>query len=161
MGSIAPDSPDAVAHQLLADTLAAYPETTLVTGAPLHNPGLLLARHPSATIKRWVGQGGFAGENIVPPADRLAKFAGKITCPTFNFGGAPTAARPMLDSPRVLKRDLVSKNVCHGVIYDLELHRCVEPFRHATPGLQLLYSGMNLYLKKHPAGNFTILLLPA
>lgn len=43
-------------------------------------------------IERWVAQGGFAGDNIVPPQYRLKKFDGKIFCPTFNFGGDSRAA---------------------------------------------------------------------
>ena len=27
-------------------------------------------------LKRWVAQGGFAGDSVVPPEHRLAKFAG-------------------------------------------------------------------------------------
>jgi hypothetical protein len=47
-------------------------------------------------IERWVAQGGFAGDNIVPPEYRLKKFEGKIYCPTFNFGGDSKAATEVI-----------------------------------------------------------------
>jgi inosine-uridine nucleoside N-ribohydrolase len=151
-GAIPPTQPDAIAHELLADRFKAYPDTVLITGAPLQNLGLLLAYHPSVTIRRWVGQGGFAGDNVVPSENRLPKFDGRITCPTFNFNGATKAAQAMLTSERVLSRDIVSKNVCHGIIYDRTFHNQMLPFREKTPGLRMMVAGMELYLKKHPTG---------
>src|SRR5262249_24015384 len=146
LGEPTPAEPDAIAHELLAATLTAHPDAVLLTGAPLHNGRLLLANHPSVCLKRWVGQGGFAGDSVVPPEHRLPKFAGRETCPTYNFGGDPKGALALLSSDRVMQRDLVSKNVCHGVVYDQELHTRLAPFRDATPGLALLHAGMACYL---------------
>ncbi len=152
LGILPPAEPDAIAHELLAETLTAYPDAVLLTGAPLQNLGLLLEKHPSITIRRWVGQGGFAGDNVVPPGDRLPKFEGRITCPTFNFNGSPKAAQAMLTSNQVLHRDLVSKNVCHGVVCDRTFHQRLQPFHKATPGLQLIFAGMERYLQTNPMG---------
>ncbi len=150
LGSVPPAEPDGIAHELLAATLTTYPDAVLLTGGPLQNAGLLLEQHPSVSIRRWVGQGGFAGDNIVPAAYRLPKFEGRVTCPTFNFNGSPKAAQAMLTSKQVLSRDLVSKNVCHGVVYDRAFHQRLQPFRDATPGLQLIFAGMEFYLQRHP-----------
>ncbi|MBE9127261.1 hypothetical protein IQ258_14140 [Coleofasciculus sp. LEGE 07081] len=49
MGTLPLAEPDAITHELLADTLTAYP----ITGAPLKNAQLLLEYHPSITIQRW------------------------------------------------------------------------------------------------------------
>lgn len=152
LGELAPVDPDELGHVVLADALAHYPEATLLTGAPLHNLGQLLAHHPEVTIQRWVGQGGFAGDNVVPPEHRLAKFNGRKTCPTYNFCGCPNAALAMLSSPRVLQRDLVSKNVCHGVVYDRQMHERTLGVRHASAGLELMCAGMEHYLRKHRGG---------
>ncbi|KAF3890291.1 MULTISPECIES: nucleoside hydrolase [Nostocales] len=152
LGIIPPKEPDDFAHNLIATTINLYPDVVLLTGAPLHNLRLLLKNFPLITIKRWVGQGGFAGDSIVPPQLRLPKFNGLETCLTFNFNGDPKAALALLSSARVMTRDIVSKNVCHGVIYHQEFHERMKPFRNNSIGLNLIYNGMELYLKRRPEG---------
>lgn len=104
-------------------------ETTLVTGAPLKNLGEFLHQtgtrlyDRTPTLGRLFIQGGFAGEGVVPPERQLEKFRGKVTCPTFNLNGDPQSALDVL-AHRHYFSDLrfVSKNVCHGVVYDKDLH---------------------------------------
>ncbi len=120
----------------------------LLTGAPLKNLEPLL----DLAICRWVAQGGFAGDSVVPPEHRLAKFAGRETCPTFNFGGAPRVAEAMLASPAIKEKILVGKNVCHGVAWDQAFHERVKALPKRTAGLDLVLRGMELYLEKHPEG---------
>jgi len=145
-------SPDAVAHELMAQVFTTFPECVLLTGAPLHNARLLLNNHPEVIIKRWVAQGGFAGDNIVPAVHRLSKFDGLTTCLSYNFCGDARPALAMLSSERVMQRDLVSKNICHGVVYDAAMHERMRAFRSATPGLRVIYSGMEWYLQRNRAG---------
>jgi pyrimidine-specific ribonucleoside hydrolase len=118
---------------------------TLLTGGPLKNLAGLPRFH------RWVAQGGFAGDSVVPPEHRLAKFDGRETCPTFNFGGAPKVAEAMLalDMP---ERVLVGKNVCHGVAWDRAFHERVKALPKRTPGMDLVVAGMELYLSQNPEG---------
>lgn len=133
---------------LAADVLRTSAEAgaTLLTGGPLKN----LAGLPA--FPRWVAQGGFAGDSVVPPEHRLPKFEGKETCPTFNFNGAPKVALAMLDSAAIGERLLVSKNVCHGVVWDAQFHAAVSALAKRTAGLDLVLEGMALYLKKNPDG---------
>jgi pyrimidine-specific ribonucleoside hydrolase len=152
LGEVAPCEPDDLGHEILAQVIRQYPDTTVVTGAPLSNLHALLENHPTITIHRWVAQGGFAGDSVVLPEHRLAKFAGSETCATYNFNSDPKAALFLLGSPRIVKRDLVSKNVCHGVVYDKALHQRLAPVKDKTPGLHLIYHGMELYLAKNPEG---------
>jgi pyrimidine-specific ribonucleoside hydrolase len=119
---------------------------TLLTGAPLKN----LEGVPR--FPRWVAQGGFAGDSVVPPEYRLPKFEGRETCPTFNFGGAPKVAEAMLASPHIGEKLLVSKNVCHGVAWDRTFHERVKALPKRTSGLDLVLRGMELYLDKNPEG---------
>jgi inosine-uridine nucleoside N-ribohydrolase len=119
---------------------------TLLTGAPLKN----LEGVPR--FPRWVAQGGFAGDSVVPPEHRLAKFVGKETCATFNFGGAPKVAEAMLASPHIGEKLLVGKNVCHGVAWDRDFHERVRGLSKRTAGLDLVFQGMERYLEEHPAG---------
>ncbi|WP_018653313.1 nucleoside hydrolase [Actinomadura flavalba] len=148
-GRAAPDGP---AARVLADAVTGHPELTLLTGAALHNLRALLEGHPGVRLARWVAQGGFAGDNVVPPEDRLPKFAGRLTCPTFNFNGERTAARLALATGRITRRELVSKNVTHGVRYDRALHERLRPVRDRNPGLALLHEGMEVYLRKRRDG---------
>lgn len=139
---------------LLLRTLTA--ETTLVTGAPLKNLGAALRKLDAEprpfTLGRLVIQGGFAGEGVVPPEKQLEKFRGRVTCPTFNLGGDPKSAVLALAHPAIASRRLVSKNVCHGVVYDPALHARVTAVKDRSPALALIWRGMERYLGKHPGG---------
>ncbi|TMQ25659.1 MAG: nucleoside hydrolase [Deltaproteobacteria bacterium] len=131
-------------------------DITLLTGAPPGNLGAALAlagRHGgSLPLGRWVAQGGFAGEGVVPPDRQLAKFRGRTTCPTFNFNGAPRAVEVALATPSIRVRRLVSKNVCHGVIYDHAMHARFTAARDRRRSIELVHRGMDTYLAKRPRG---------
>ncbi len=137
------------------------PGTVLVTGAPLKNMGRLLAQvGPEWRGGRMVAQGGFAGEGVVPPEQQLAKFRGLRTCPSFNLNGDPKAVLSLLDQRERLE-DLrfVSKNVCHGVIYDDAMHARLTRrlgLPAASPAhaqaLDRMHRSMSHYLRKNPGG---------
>jgi pyrimidine-specific ribonucleoside hydrolase len=82
----------------------------------------------------------------------LKKFEGRETCPTFNFGGAPTTALAMLASKHIGQKLLVSKNVCHGLAWDRAFHERVKALPRRTAGLDLVLAGMGRYLDKNPGG---------
>lgn len=95
---------------------------TLVTGAALTNLGAAL-QHDGFRLGRWVAQGGFAGEGVVPSHLQMPKFKGKTSCATWNFGGNLPAATAALASPCIGRRVCVSKNVCHRTGYDAQWQR--------------------------------------
>jgi len=157
LGKIVPTQADSPAHALLAETLRAFPDCMLLTGAPLHNLRLLLRLHPEVQIGRWVAQGGFAGDDLVDPADRLAKFAGRSACESYNFGHDPKGTLAALGSRQIAERRLVGKNVTHGVAWDAALHaRLAHAISTgqtpALPGLALAHAAMTLYLTQQPEG---------
>src|SRR5918999_2413859 len=152
LGAVPDGPPDAPADELLASVLTRYPKSVLLTGAPVHNLRLLLTAHPNIRLRRWVAQGGFAGDHLVRPEHRLARFAGRRTFRTFNFDGDPAGALLALESDRIEHRDLVSKNVTYGVVYDAEFHRRMRPHRDGTAGLSLIYQAMELYLRSRRRG---------
>jgi inosine-uridine nucleoside N-ribohydrolase len=151
--------PDDLGPAVLARHLGE--QTTLVTGAALKNLGRLLsADSPPERLGRLYVQGGFAGEGVVPPERQLAKFRGLTTCPSFNLNGDPKAVFRVLEH-RAAFSDLrfVSKNVCHGVIYDSALHeRAQQALAAMAPGSRQHQSwswvvrGMGHYLSKNPGG---------
>jgi inosine-uridine nucleoside N-ribohydrolase len=152
LGDIRAAEPDTFACELLAEYLTRYPEALLITGAPLHNLRLLLSKYPQIRISKWFGQGGFAGDSIVHPEDRLQKFEGLETCLSFNFNGDPKGAKLALKSEQILEKFLVSKNVCHGIIYDISFHEKMRDFKDSAIGLEMIFKGMGLYLGKNPDG---------
>ena len=151
LGDVAPADPDGTTDEVLLGFLATDEDgpIALVTGAAVTNPASALAKADNA-FDVWMAQGGFAGDNVVPPEDRLPKFAGKLVCPTFNFNGDPKAAHAMLDNPLIPLKRLVSKNVCHGVFHDREAQDRLQ--RGAHPGLDLLIEGMEVYFERKPQG---------
>jgi len=64
--SDAKPSSDGWGHEVLAKTLAEFPNCVLMTGGPLGNLFDLLKDHPQVNINTVFIQGGFAGDNIVP-----------------------------------------------------------------------------------------------
>jgi hypothetical protein len=125
--------------------------TTLLTGAPPKNLGAAIERG-GLTLGRWVAQGGFAGEGVVPPERQLAKFRGMRICQTYNFNGAPKAVFAALAESGIRSRYFVSKNVCHGVVYDKAMHAAVGAVKDDSLALRLIWKGMKAYLRRHPKG---------
>lgn len=148
-GPVPPSRDAAPGPQLLRDLCDE--RTTLLTGAPLRNLGAAL-RAGGLRLGRLVAQGGFAGEGVVPTEQQLAKFRGRVTCPSFNLNGDPAAVLLTLHAPEIGARRFVSKNVCHGVAYDAALHQRVAERKGQSRSLALIHQGMEHYLRKHPQG---------
>lgn len=152
LGHVAAAEPDDLAHALLAATLRDNPDGTLLTGAPLQNLRLLLRHHPESRLQRWVAQGGFAGDNLVAEPDRLARFAGRTRCESYNFGHDAKGALAALNSRQIAERRLVGKNVTHGVAWDAALQQTLASQTSASPGLALAHAAMAIYLARQPMG---------
>ena len=154
-GPIPPSTDARPGWQVLRDHLD---DAELVTGAPNKNLGGLLRSVERPPKIRWTAQGGFAGEGVVPPEKQLPKFKGKRAVQTYNLNGDPSSVELALASDAFAWRRFVSKNVCHGVIYDITLHAQVAsrlaelsagPHRRS---LELIHGAMDKYLRKRPAG---------
>lgn len=126
-------------------------ETILITGAPLKNLGWALDES-DFKLKRLVAQGGFAGEGVIPTYKQLPKFKGKITCPTFNLNGDIKGATKALESDKIGERYFVSKNICHSVVYDRNMHEVLTPIKDKSLSLQMIHKGMDAYLQKKKGG---------
>jgi pyrimidine-specific ribonucleoside hydrolase len=88
----------------------------------------------------------------VPPEKQLEKFKGRYTCPTLNLNGDISSAFKALESAQIAKRFFVSKNVCHGVVYDEAIHQEVAAVKDKSLSLQLIYKGMDFSLIKNKEG---------
>ncbi|MFO0594828.1 MAG: nucleoside hydrolase [Myxococcaceae bacterium] len=142
-----PASRDAEPAGPLLRELCARAGMTLVTGAALKNLGAAL-KLDGFSLDRLVVQGGFAGDGVVPVEKQLEKFRGRVTCPTFNLNGDPKSALAAIASKAITKKRFVSKNVCHGVVYDEAMHERFGPLRTKSRSLELIYKGMSHYLRK-------------
>jgi pyrimidine-specific ribonucleoside hydrolase len=152
LGEIPPSDEDDTGANVLGHS---WEETNykIVTGAALTNVGNFLSNVPVVpSIEEIVVQGGFAGDSVVPEEYRLDKFKGKETCPTFNLNGNIEAAKQVIASNVFRTKRFVSKNVCHGIVYDYEMHERIKPYRHNNAGLELIVEGMEKYLKKKSSG---------
>ena len=122
-------------------------KTVLITGAALKNVGRAMQNN-ALTVRKLVAQGGFAGEGVVPRYLQMEKFKGKTTCPTFNLNGDRKSALAVLEYPGIPRRYFVSKNVCHRVLYDTDLHEQIRVVRKKSTALNMIYLGMDVYLQK-------------
>lgn len=129
-------------------------ETTIITGGPLKNLGSAIIKYPNLEVGRLVAQGGFAGEGVVPDHLQLEKFRCMRTCATYNLNGDPQAGLRVLSFEGIKIKRFVSKNVCHGVYYDRELHNQLGSLKMSgiPEHLKMIYFGMDKYLEKHPKG---------
>lgn len=129
---------------LVSRLVRAHPDTTYLVGSPPKTLAQAFRMDSELRIWRWIQQGGFAGDNLVAEEDRLEKFKGRTTCPSFNVGGAWKQTLELCDlgNERLSLKRFVSKNVCHGVIWDAELQtrlkqHLVAPFVGPTKYAQI------------------------
>lgn len=125
-------------------------EITVVVGSAPKNIGSAFRRYPEIKLARWIQQGGFAGDNLV--ANPLEKFKGRITCPSFNPGGAPKETIELLASSRIARRLFVSKNVCHGVVWTPAMQAELKSRMTGRVGLQTMVGALDKYLAAKGVG---------
>jgi len=151
LGKIAgEDNGDGTPVDILKSIYDSNPDTIQITGAPLHNIYEFIMS--GGNIKTWMAQGGFVGSNIIPEDKQLEKFKGMVTCPTFNLGGNKKASIYLVNCKEIESKFFVSKNICHGMIYDNEMHEIIKPFRYNNAGINMIYEGMTKYLNKKSEG---------
>jgi len=152
LGPVPDAEADGPAHAILASAFAAEPSTVLLCGAPLHNVRALTREHPDVRVARLVVQGGFAGDDLVPPERRLAKFEGRTLSESHNLGANKKAAQSVLADPAFARKELVSKNVTHGVLWDPAFHQAIAAVPTLRPGVRLMHEAMEVYLREVPDG---------
>ena len=139
-------------EDVIRDTLRMYPDSELFICGAIKNIGSYLIKYEDTYIDKAVMQGGFIGYDThginVP---KLEKFIGKETVPTFNLNGYVKGAKAYLNA-RIKERWFISKNVCHTIIYDTEVHKRIMAVPARNRAAELFREGMTRYLKKHPSG---------
>lgn len=140
--------------------------TVLITGAALTNIRTAIRKSQEQntlfTVKNIVVQGGFAGEGVVPPELQMDKFKSLVTCPTHNLMGDRKATHLVLEHKGFRLRQFVSKNVCHRVVYDKQMHDQIAEVKASSLSLSKIWQGMEVYLKNiNPSGKMLHDLLAA
>jgi|GEM_PF-2894988 len=139
---------DDLGYRIINYMIERIPDLRILTGAHLKN---FVNLDPTLHFSRWIAQGGFAGSNVVPEEWQLPQFRNKETCASSNFCDF-RQARKLLENKNIKEKYIVSKNVTHDIVYDLQFQERIRPFKDTCVGLNLIYSGMDLYLKKKPLG---------
>ena len=103
--------------------------TILICGGPLSNVRKAIETG-KFKLGRLVVQGGFAGDNIVPPKKRINRFNGLLTSTAFNLDSDVESALVVLQDKTIEEKYFVSKNVCHRVHYTRDTHKELEPIKN-------------------------------
>lgn len=117
---------------------------TLFTIGPPKAYGKLMIEYPNTQFKELVSQGGFAGTGVVPENKILEKFRGMTMCATCNFNGGKEYTIALLNS-NIPKKFCISKNICHGYIYDENIDKVIN--KSAKDIMHRLY-GDNIFTKQ-------------
>jgi pyrimidine-specific ribonucleoside hydrolase len=120
--------------------------TILVCGGPLSNVSKAI-QTGKFRLGRLVIQGGFAGDNIVPPEKRINKLNGLLTSTAFNLDSDVKSALVVLQDRTIEEKLFVSKNVCRRVHYTRDTHKQLEPIKDKSLSLKEIYRVMSIYLR--------------
>lgn len=144
---------DCRGHEAITEAIKVYPDCQLFCCGPLENVGAYIELH-GCPFKQATIQGGFVGYEVHGlSCQRLEKFEGKTTVPTFNLNGDVKSALLVLQQPDLL-RQFVSKNVCHTILYDRVVHKRVVESNRPGIAAKLFRSFMDSYLQSHPCKAF-------
>jgi len=146
---------DDLGVKVIADTFFKYPDSELfIIGAP-KNVGKFVKEYPSAEIGQVTFQGGFMGYQFHDyPCEKLPHFVGKTTYPSYNPNGAKEDTQRIIDFKGIKNLRFVSKNVCHTIVYNREIHSKVRSVPPKNQADVLFIKGMDLYLQKHKEKKF-------
>ncbi|UJR34573.1 hypothetical protein I4U23_027349 [Adineta vaga] len=122
--------------------------TIIICGGPLSNIRKAI-ESGKLQVGRLVIQGGFAGDNIIPPKKRIKRFNGQITSSAFNLDCDVESALIVLKDKTIREKFFVSKNVCHRVHYTRDTHKELELIKNKSFSLQEIHRVMNIYLRRN------------
>jgi pyrimidine-specific ribonucleoside hydrolase len=147
--------PDNIKHDgfggdIAADILKKDPCDLLIIG-PAKSIGAFYRDNPDFELDKATMQGGFVGYHLYAPQKRLEKFEGKTWVPTFNLNGDRKGGLRFIDA-KIKRRQFVSKNICHTVLYTGDTYKRMEAPRDRAS--ELFMEAMGIYLSKHPDKKF-------
>jgi inosine-uridine nucleoside N-ribohydrolase len=140
--------PDGPGAEVIAATVARYPDCEFLVIGPCTCTARYLSRPDARVPRRLTMQGGFLGYHLHEPTVRLPEFEGRTWMPTFNLNGDRKGAEVLLRAP-IAERRFVGKNVCHTLKYDRAFHATMPPAPPGNPAAVLFALAMGMYLRAH------------
>lgn len=114
----------------------------VLTGAPLTNIKEVIEKLPHITIPHMTTQGGYIG-SLVAMEKQLAKFRGRPSFRTYNLGNDIEAFNIVNNSSQIKDLTYVTKDLCHGFVYNKKIHQEIQFASH--PIGQLLQKCLEQY----------------
>lgn len=150
---------DGYGYKVIQDALSTYPDSEIfIIGAPKNFSRFLNvcgSAMQHSHIKQVTFQGGFMAYDAHSyPCKRLEKFEGKATCPSYNPNGDIKGTQTIIESQYIDHIRFVSKNVCHTIVYNREIHDMVKLVDTKNRADEMFIEGMSLYLSKHKEKKF-------
>ncbi len=143
-----PELPDGEGASITNQIYNKFPDTTYIVGSAPYNLRAALELNPFLKIPLWIQQGGFCGSNIVE--NPLPKFKNMLECQSANVNDK-VLVNYLLQSQRITKKVFVSKNICHGFIYDNEMHNILSSIKRNV-ALDIMFKSMGVYLEGRHEG---------
>jgi pyrimidine-specific ribonucleoside hydrolase len=146
-------------YKVIQNVYGKYPDSEFfVIGAP-KNVSTFIGHYGSALshmkIKQMTFQGGFLSYHVHQyPCERLPKFEGKMTFPSYNPNGDIKGTEAIVACPNIEHIRFVSKNVTHTLIYDKSMHDLMKLAPIKNRADEMFIEGMNIYLHKHSEKKF-------
>jgi inosine-uridine nucleoside N-ribohydrolase len=149
-------TPDGMGADIIQSVFLAHPDCELFICGPLNSVGGFLRNNPNVKINKATMQGGYVSyedleKNGVFPTRKIEKFISNSTVPTFNLNGDVKSGELFLAAD-IADRRFVSKNVCHTIVYDAEIHKRIMGVQPKTKAGSLFRLGMGKYLDRHHEG---------
>lgn len=99
------------------------PDTHVLTGAPLTNLKMVLEQLPECQINNMTTQGGYLGYLV---QETLPKFQKVQSIRTYNLSNDTAAFDAVNKSNKIHNLTFVTKDLCHGFMYDATIHEQVN-----------------------------------
>ena len=138
-------------YQVYQKLLNEDPNLQILTIGPVKNFNEFYKKNKDITFSKITIQGGFVPYTIYKPKIQLDKFENKKYIQTFNLNGCIEGATNILKCNAIEKR-IVSKNICHTVVYNEDVHQQIMNVKPKNRAGELLREGMSIYLNRHPKG---------
>lgn len=149
--------PDGIGGEIIAEAVEKSDLPNLFAIGPVTNVAAFLKTASNKIFKHATMQGGFCSYDIQCPTkcEKLIKFNGMMTCPTFNLNGDKKAGQIFIDDTR-FKRRFVGKNVCHGIYWNKERYQTMYDRweGNALEPINLMLMASKMYFSKHPEKKF-------
>ena len=140
---------DALGYELIEEVMKNDPKVAFFGIGPLKNFGEYILRNPYSCIDSFFMQGGFLGYDCHSDTKviRLEKFEGMVTCPSFNPNGDKKAFLALVNA-NIRDRRFISKNICHGVIFDSSRYNDLVGYwenKEITKAYEMFIKACSLY----------------